>query len=268
MKRTDDYQGRGRHYSHPVTGHHMPSVTTICGKILPAPWAMPWAAKVERELCMSVVKDVYRDLNGDRVTMPEFMRRVKEAMPREKAHKAVASSTSAIGNEAHELINWRLRGELGLERGPEPQPSEPALWSVASFEDWRREVDFKPTHSEERLYSDDLDSAGATDAIACELSIYIIAPKKRRISAIADWKTGPIREHHDIQVAVYRHMAIERGLLTDEAWALILSFPRTLEDPQFKFRLVPPSECRRLVDVFRAQRVVWDWWQKAQAETR
>lgn len=259
MQRTDNYQGKGRHYEHPTTGHKLPSVTNVLD-IISKPALVPWAAKVERELCVRTANAVYASLNGEQVSPGEFRKRFDFALPQKKAHRTVSKEAIDIGNEAHGLIEWRLRGELGLERGPEPDTSEPALWAVAGFEDWRREVKLKPTHSEKRLYSDDLDAAGSADVLCCELDTYIVAPKRRRISACGDWKTSKAcYPEYDIQVAAYRHMAIERGLLTEDAWGVVLRLPKTIEGDGFEARLIPPSRCRQLVDVFRACRRVWEW---------
>lgn len=268
MQRVDNFRGKGRHYDHPVTGHKMPSVTNVLD-VISKPALIPWAAKVERELCVGTANRVYSSLGDEHVAPDEFAKRLDIALPRQKAHRTVSKGAINIGNEAHKLIEWRLRGELGLERGPEPEASEPALWAVAGFEDWRREVDLKPTHTEERLYSDDLDAAGSTDVLAAEMDTYILAPKKRRISICGDWKTSAkCYPEMDIQVATYRHMAIERGILPEDAWGVVLRLPKTLEDGgKFEARLVPPSRCKVLVEVFRAARRIWQW-QSDDKETR
>ena len=250
--------GKGRHYEHPSTGRKMPSVTNVLG-VLSKPALIPWAAKVERELCVQTANTVYGSLNGEAVSADEFRSRLDLALPKTKAHKRVSQDAIDIGNEAHAYIEWRILGELGLPRGDEPETSEPARWAVAAFEDWRQEVQLKATHAEERLYSEELDAAGSTDAICCELDIYVLVPKKRRVAAVTDWKSSKaLYPEHDIQVATYRHMAIERGLLDDKAWGLILRLPKTLKD-KLEARPIPPSRCRALVEVFRAARRIWQW---------
>jgi len=259
--------GKGRHYLHPDTDHEMPSVTNVLG-VISKPALIPWAAKVERELCVETANIVYVSLNGDAVDAPEFRKRLDLALPKKKAHKIVSQAAINVGNEAHDFIEWRILGELALERGEEPKTSEPARWSVAAFEDWRRKVNLKPTHTEKRLYSDELDAAGSADVICCELDVYVLAPKPRRVAALGDWKTGrALYPEHDVQTATYRHMAIERGLLDEKAWGLVLRLPKTTKDPEFEARLIPPSRCRELVDVFRAARRIWQW-RHADKETR
>ena len=249
---------RGGCRHHPNTGRKMPSVTNVLG-VLSKPALIPWAANKERELCVETADTVYGSLNGEAVSADEFRSRLDLALPKTPAHKRVSQDAIHIGNEAHAYIEWRILGELGLPRGDEPETSEPACWAVAAFEDWRQEVQLKATHAEERLYSEELDAAGSTDAICCELNDYVLAPKPRRVAAIADWKSSKkIYAEHEIQVAAYRHMAIERGLLDENAWALILRLPKTPGDG-FESRLLQPSRCRVLVEVFRAARRIWQW---------
>lgn len=268
MERVDNYKGAGRHYEHPETGHKMPSVTNVIS-VIAKDALIPWAAKVERELCVETANRVYGSLNGDHVSAKEFRERLALALPQNKAHRTVSQGAIDIGNEAHRLIEWRLLGELGLPRGEEPETSEPALWAVAAFEDWRRETRMKPTHSEHRLWSDELDAAGSTDAICCELDVYVIAPKKRRVAAIADWKSSrALWPENDLQVAAYWYMAIERGLIDKTAWALILRLPKTIKDPGFEARLIPPSGLKQLVEAFKAARRLWAWKNGADKETR
>ena len=246
----------GRQYIHPNTGRKMPSVTNVLG-VLSKPALIPWAANKERELCVETADTVYGSLNGEAVSADEFRSRLDLALPKTKAHKRVSQDAIHIGNEAHGYIEWRILGELGLPRGEEPETSEPARWAVAAFEDWRQEVQLKATHAEERLYSEELDAAGSTDAICCELDTHLLTP--RRVAAIVDWKSSKaLYPEHDIQVATYRHMAIERGLLDDKAWGLILRLPKTLKD-KLEARPIPPSRCQELVDVFRAARRIWQW---------
>lgn len=254
-----EVRGKGRHYEHPETGRKLPSVTNVLG-VIAKPALIPWAAKVERELCVQIANTVYGSLNGVQVSGKEFRSRLSLALPKKKAHKIVSQDAINIGNEAHALIEWRILGELGLPQGEEPDTSEPARWAVAGFEDWRHEVNLKPTHAEKRLYSDELDAAGSADVICCELNIYVLAPKARRVAALGDFKTGKaLYPESDVQVATYRHMAIERGAINEDAWGLVLRLPKTTKDPEFEAKLLPPSRCRELVDVFRAARSIWAW---------
>jgi hypothetical protein len=262
VERIDDLDGHGRHYFHPETGHRYPSVTNVLDCIPKQQFLVPWAAKIERELVVDTACRVFSSLNGDHCTPEMYRERLRFALPRKKAHRMALEKAGDIGSEAHALIEWRLRGELGLSVGPEPQPSEPAMWAVGQFEDWRKEFNFKPSHCELRLFSEELDCAGSTDAIACELDAYRYGVL-RRLEVIADWKSSrSIYSEHLIQVAVYRHMAIERGILDQSAWGLVLRLPKTLPD-KFEQKLVPPSECERLVEVFKAARVIWGWKNKA-----
>lgn len=259
MKRRDDVAGKGRMYEHPETGHQMPSVTNVLG-VIAKEALIPWAAKLERELVVTTAERVFSTLNGNPVLPEDFRKRLEFALPQKKAHKLALEDAADIGTEAHALIEWRIKGELGLERGEQPELSEPARWAVAGFEDWRKEVKLKASHAELRLWSKELDAAGSTDAICCELDVFMLAPEPRRIVAVADWKSSKaIWPEMEIQVAAYRHMAIERGLIDEKAWGLVLRLPKTLKDPKFEARLLQPSLCREHVEVFKAARRIWKW---------
>jgi len=259
MNRREDASG-DRFYTHPETGVEWPSVTTVLN-VLPKPALVPWAAKVERELCLSTAEAVYESVFAETgpVAPKEFNKRLQEAIPHKKAHRTIAKDAADIGTEAHELIEWRIRGQLGLERGDEPDVTEEARLAVAGFHDWADEVKFNPASTEHRLYSDELKAAGTADTICCSMEIYVLAPKKRQIAALGDWKRSRnLYPSHSVQVAVYRHMAIERGLLDEDAWAVILKLPRSPKD-KFEAKMLPPSECRPLVSVFKAAREIWAW---------
>lgn len=259
MDRVDDLDGKGRHYFHEVTRHAMPSVTNI-GGVLPKPWMARWVAKEERLLVLQAACTVYASLNGGKVSAAEFRKRLGLALPKKKAHEIIRDDAADEGTAGHELIEWRILGELGAERGPEPQPSEPALWGVAAWERWRQKCKFRATYAEKRLYSEKLDAAGTSDAICGELDVFMLAMTPRRITALADWKfTKAIRREAEIQVAVLRHMAIERGLLDEKAWGLVLRLPKTVKERQVEERYIQPSRCRELVEVFKAARVIWNW---------
>ena len=272
MKRREDASG-SRFYAHPETGVELPSVTTVLG-VLPKPWMGPWAAKVERELCIATAHDVYESLE-EYVELEEFKEQLDAAIPHKKAHTTIAKDAANIGTESHALIEWRIRGQLGLDRGEEPVVSEEARLSVAGFEDWKQETKFTPASTEHRLYSDELQAAGTADTICCSMEVcaahplgcgaedvHILAPKKWKIAALGDWKRSKaIYPEHHVQVAVYRHMAIERGLLDENSWAVILRLPRLPKD-KFEAVMLPPSECKPLVEIFKAARVIWAWGRK------
>ena len=73
---------------------------------------------------------------------------------------------------------------------------------------------------------------------------------------MADWKlTTAIRPEAEIQVAVLRHMAIERGLLDKSAWGLVMRLPK-VPDESTEERYLNPSQCEELVEVFRSARKI------------
>ena len=259
MDRVDDLEGKGRHYFHPVTEHAMPSVTNV-NAILPKPWLLKWAVTEERKLVLEAASAVYASLNGEKVSPIEFRKRMAMAVPTKRAHETIRDDAAELGTAAHAFIEWRILGDLGLPRGPEPKLPKSAELGVIAWEKWAKSVNFQPAYSEKRLYSDELDSAGTTDAIIGAMDVFMLAMTPRRIKVLADWKlTKRIDRSAEVQVAVLRHMAIERGLLDEKAWGLVLRLPKTTRETEAEERYIQPSRCRELVEVFRAARLIWKW---------
>ena len=247
--------GKGRHYEHPVDGHRMPSVTNVLG-VLPKPWLAAWAAKEERALVVRTASKVYATLNGEHVGEAQFSQCLELQLPHKKAHATIRDSTADDGTKAHAAIEWRINGMLGLPCGPEPSIPETSRYGVAAWDAWRCDAGFRPAHAEKRMYSDDLDTAGTTDVICATVKVPGLADS---VPVLADWKlTNAIRPEAEIQVAVLRHMAIERGLLDADAWGLVMRLPK-VPDEAVEARYLDPSRCYDLVQVFRSARKIWAW---------
>ena len=106
------------------------------------------------------------------------------------------------------------------------------------------------------MYSDDLDTAGTTDVICATVKVPELADP---VQVLADWKlTNAIREGAEVQVAVLRHMAIERGLLDKSAWGLVMRLPK-VPGEDVETRYLNPTKCEELVEVFRSARKIWAW---------
>ena len=252
--------GKGRHYIHPIDSHRMPSVTNVLG-VLPKPWLAPWAAKEERALVVRTAGQVF----DSAIVGPElggwstetFLEQLNLELPHKKAHASIRDAAGDDGTQAHAAIEWRINGFLGLPRDEEePELSIAARCGVEAWDAWQRSVTFRPAHAEKRMYSDDLDIAGTTDVICAHVDV---PAGPYRAPVLADWKlTTAIRPEAEIQVAVLRHMAIERGLLDKSAWGLVMRLPKVPDEPTEE-RYLTPSQCEELVEVFRSARKIWDW---------
>ena len=248
--------GKGRHYIHPLDEHRMPSVTNVLG-VLPKPWLAAWAAKEERALVVRTASKVYATLNGKHVGEAQFGKCLELQLPHKKAHATIRDSTADDGTQAHAAIEWRINGFLELPRDEdEPDLSIAAKCGVAAWDVWRGEAGFRPAHAEKRMYSDDLDTAGTTDVICATVKVPEL---DSQVPVLADWKlTNAIREGAEVQVAVLRHMAIERGLLDKSAWGLVMRLPK-VPDEAVETRYLNPRRCEELVEVFRSARKIWAW---------
>ena len=201
-------------------GFQVPSVTTILGCInkpaLPA-----WSAKVEREMVLRCVKDVFKSIEGPLPNCGDFIEGVVHALGREKAHTKELAKAGDIGSEAHRWVEWSICRELGLPSGSEPWCSAPASKAVRAWKQWRESVDFEPIATESMLYSLDHRYAGTMDFLAN------VTLDWQRITVLGDLKTGnAIYREAKFQVSAYVQAAVEMGMLEHEVPALIVRLPK------------------------------------------
>lgn len=266
LQRIDGQRG-GRHYIVPDPeggeGIRVPSVTNILS-VIAKPALVNWAAKVERELVLEAAANLYLDLPHDpaapRMKRDAYVRTLTTRIGEEKAHQKVARKATDIGGEAHELIEWNLKRELGQEAGAEPRVSPAAATAFSAFQTWWAGSGLKPVRVEQMVFHPGALYAGTLDLLA----------KANDELIIVDFKTSKaIYEEYLLQVGgaygpavnAMGHGPITRGL--------IVRFPKGEAEPAFN----PGRDIQevtgfdRLHQVFRHAQALWEWKNAAGLDT-
>jgi hypothetical protein len=225
------YGDKQRWYSVPGVGQ-LPSVTTVLGCIN-KPALAAWSARVEREMVLRCVRDVYKHIEGPLPSLHDFMDGLEHALGREKAHTKELKKATDIGTEAHQWVEWSLCRELGLPCGSEPPLSDPAAKATRAWKLWREEVEFEPIAVESTLYSISKRYAGTMDFLAS------MKHEGQRITVLGDIKTGSaIYREAKMQASAYVNAAVEMDVLPEPVPALIVRLPKKGPEDGFETALV------------------------------
>jgi hypothetical protein len=257
MKRTETH--RGRFYD--ANGKRYPSVTTILSCIS-KPALMYWGAKVEREMVIAEAASFYDELaNAGRISKLGFVTQLAQRIGKEQASKKLLEKAGDIGSQAHQRIEWLLRGELCQKVGYEPPIGPEAQIAVDAWQQWRKKVNFRPLAVESMVVSHIHGFAGTQDCLSAEIDGVVTQ---------CDWKTGKaVYYEAHLQNAAYRVAVREMGIADPKA-GLILRLPKTKEEPGFE--AVPARDERQCFEVFLAAKKLWtdmqetDRWLKEQDE--
>lgn len=276
----DRKQTRAGRFYH-IEGRDYPSVTTILN-VIGKPALLQWMAKTEREMVMEVSADLYETVAGTpKMSKTAWLTTLQDRIGKAKAGDKEKAKAAEIGTQAHKLIEWNLRKQMGVEPGPEPKVEDKALWSFMAWEDWAKMVSLKPIHIEQVVYSESYGYAGTMDLYAevhlaglvawfakrnlpVPAILQELAAKKKTALAVSDWKTGKaVYSESYLQNAAYRHALREMGH-GDPELGLIVRLPKIETDPEFEVVVAPAeSEC---LPVFLHFLPGWVWAQKMEAE--
>jgi hypothetical protein len=261
MKRVETH--RGRFYT--ADGKRYPSVTSILSCIS-KPALMYWGAKVEREMVIAEAAKFYEELaaaldTGKVISSLGFATQLAQRIGKEQASKKLLEKAGDIGSQAHQRIEWLLRGELLQKVGYEPPIVPEAQIAVDAWLKWRKSVNFKPIAVESQIWSHVHGYAGTLDCMCAEVN---------GVVTLCDWKTGKaVYYEAHLQNAAYRVAVREMGIADPKA-GLILRLPKTKEEPGFE--AVPARDEQRCFEVFLAAKTLWtdmqetDRWLKEQDE--
>lgn len=235
----------GRFYE--VDGELFPSVTHILG-VIGKPALIHWAANQERELVTEAAADLYLDcVNTPPMIRPVYLTTLAGRMGTVRAYRRNLERASAIGSQAHRLIEWTLRKELGQMVGPEPHVDPPALVAFAAFQAWAASVSLVPKMIEQTVWSHAHRYAGTMDLLA----------DVDGVSTLIDFKTSKaIYGEAHLQNVAYQVALSEMGHDSPAA-GLILRLPKLASDPAFELATVPAVD--DLFPVFLAARRLWEW---------
>jgi hypothetical protein len=236
----------GRFYQ--IDGESYPSVTTILGCI-GKPALIQWAANQERTLVTDTAARLYEELAsiGQAIPRSAFLVTLEGRCGKERAHRRELQKAGDIGTQAHALIEWHLRRDLGLQVGVEPNVCAEALWAFMAFQDWAKSVDLKPKYIEQTVFSSAHRYAGTMDLLA----------EVNGVLTLADFKTSKsVYPEAFLQNAAYQVALTEMGLAAPKA-GLIVRLPKLQSDPEFEVVAVPAVD--ELFATFLAVRKLWEW---------
>jgi hypothetical protein len=256
---------RGNRYYACLKGHRHPSVTAKLSAIA-KPALLNWYAKVEREMVIEAAADLYLDAPETKMSRPAFVTSLTTRLGKTKAAKKELDKASDIGSQAHAWIEYELRKLVGFTVGAAPVISDPAMWAVMAWEDWRKTVNLKPLWIEQAVVSEDNDYAGTIDLIA-EMDLRDKYKDYGRATVIVDWKTGKaIYGESRLQISAYAHAYKEMGHSEIVPPGLIVRLPKVQTDPEFETQIVHEDEQADLFNVFLSVSSLWGWQQAEEAK--
>jgi hypothetical protein len=227
-------------------------VTSVL-EVIAKPALIGWSTRLEKERAIRVATELYTETqNGFRIT-PAGYRMTLQSRLQKRASDEVLDLARDIGNEAHSLIEWELRRELGEEHPSPPPPSSPQVARlVGAWGQWRWAVQLRPIAVEQVVWSSQYGYAGSMDLFG-ELEI----PGIGRARAVLDWKSGRgIYTEALLQNAAYGHAVVERELAEPPVHGLIVRLPKT-DRASVETRVIPMEEQRKYFDAFKAALELW-----------
>lgn len=224
----------------------LPSVTTILSAIS-KPALVNWAAKVEREMVVSLSTDLYLEHTGKKLTGPQWQMKLNGRLGTTKAAQRELTKAGDIGSEVHALVEWTIRTQLMQKVGPSPAIRDAAQWAFMAWEDWKKSVNLKPIAVEQVVYSSKYGYAGTLDLLA----------EVNGVLTVIDWKTGKaIYGEAHLQNAAYRQAIREMGH-GDPKQGIIVRLPKNIEDPEFE--AVVADEEIPAFKTFESVIELWKW---------
>lgn len=240
-----------------VEGEELPSVTTILS-VISKPALHKWIENTTKAAVMEAAADLYVDLQRlPPMSRVAYVASLEQRLGRARATERESQKALEIGSQAHALIEWTLRRQLGQVVGPRPATTPPAEWAFMAFEDWAQSVDLQPIVIEQTVWSRTHRYAGTMDVLAMV--------NGRR--TLLDWKTSKgIYAEYELQAAAYQHALETMGHGVCDGGALIVRLPKLERDPAFEVHVCRPAE--ELMPTFLAARALWQWWYDAEQASK
>lgn len=233
---------RNRRRVYATPDGEFPSVTTINKTIgLGTEGLIAWSASLERAACLEAAVEVYAE--GDHEDGPSAFKAAVEArIGTAKQHQLALNRAADIGTAIHGMVQWHLRGELGLERGPEPELAQEARWGFDAWKDWWKSSGLKVVATEQPIWDKVGRYAGTIDIIAEDSSGSLLVVDTKSSKAIYD-------EHH-VQVSAYINAARNWAPIKE---GLIVRVPKVATDKGFETKWLGTLQDRKVseADLFR-----------------
>lgn len=220
------------------------SVTTFL-KALPKPQLISWAARREREL---VVDAAVRLGSVTRATL-------LAALPPTQAHEIELEVAGDLGSEAHALVEWWLRGEIGHQ----PEAREGAQIAFRAAKRWADSVQLEPIFCEQTVWSEEWGFAGTMDLYAS------LVYQGKRWKALLDWKTSKrYYPDHGLQSAAYITAFDEMGHCKgDETLGVVVRLPKEKDGDAEAHYLTPDGHAERFRR-FALAMETWRWMREVE----
>ena len=226
-----------RTYDIPGVGE-LVSVTTYL-QAVPKPFLVKWAARREREL---VVDAAVRLGTVTRATL-------LQQLPDTFAHEIELDVAGELGSEAHALIEWWLRGEVG----PRPPARPGAEMAFRAARKWAESVQLEPIFCEQTVWSEEWGYAGTMDLFA----------KVNGKLALIDWKTSKrFYPQHGMQSAAYITALAEMGHCDENVLGVVVRLPKETDGPA-EAHILEPSHAERFRR-FALAMETWRWMREVE----
>lgn len=240
-------------------GTLLPGVTSVLG-VLAKPQLVPWAARLERELCVRVAGEVFADTAT--TAKIGFVEALKQRLPARYANAEVSDGAKNTGKAVHELIEWNMRRQVGLAVAIEPRLPSEAEFAFSAFERWTQSVHLVPRFVEFPVWNRRAGYAGTLD-------VFGVMGAQGQETVIIDWKTGNgMYDEYDLQSAAYAEALVEMGHAQHPITGLIVRFPRKQEKEPFEVRILDPKGHQQRYETFLAALKLWKWKEQCNADHR
>lgn len=226
-----------RTYDIPGVGE-LVSVTTYL-QAVPKPFLVGWAARRERELVVDAA------VRLGTVTKATLL----NVLPDSHAHELELDTAGELGSEAHALIEWWLRGEIG----PRPAAREGAEIAYRAARRWAESVHLEPIFCEQTVWSTEWGYAGTMDLFG----------RVNGKPALLDWKTSKrYYPEHGLQNAAYITALAEMGHCDESVLGVVVRLPKDVDGDAHATFLEPPhaERFRR----FALAMETWKWMREVE----
>jgi len=243
----------GRHYV--VGENEYPSATTVLG-VINKPALIPWAANLERTHVVAQAAALYASLSPPLLDATAFSTRLTDSLGM-RAHQRRLTAAGAIGTQAHDLIEQRVRAQMTGVTPPGVDGCDPAAIRCAdAFRDWQQQMGLVPELIEQVVYSKTHQYAGTLDLVARLDDHHGVS---RRV--LIDFKTGErVYPEAFLQAALYMVALGEMGHGNVDA-AYIVRLPK-------KGGAVEPVAVPDLPSLWPACEAALTLWHWREAQTR
>ena len=193
---------------HEGVSYQMPSVTTVLDGAVANPKLADWRVQTACEDIANQAEGLYTTIYRNPIEPGAFLTSLYRRLGSSWADKRVSEREAGFGTAIHDLIEWHLKGEMGLQDKPMPEHiSDSTKYAFDSWLQWRSTVTLKPIMLETEVYSVPLMTSGRLDIYA----------EVDGMLAILDWKPLKNKKYppyasYKLQLGGYSLLAKERGI--------------------------------------------------------